>query len=111
MLVRLLQAFDGLELAPDVQPPDSLPPPEWKQAPGRQAQERFFPKTHLTMYAHVSFEFSLSSRKIVLIHRGYCRRDFGCGSVKLKVNDLRDETKLIVANGTIVYRFRICALI
>lgn len=55
MLVRLLQAFDGLELAPDAQTPDSLPPPEWKNASGRQAQERFFPKTHLTLYAYVSF--------------------------------------------------------
>lgn len=65
MLVRLLQAFDGLELAPDAQPIDSLPPPEWRNAPGRQAKERFFPKTHLTMYAHVRanhpglFRFSL----------------------------------------------------
>ena len=58
MLIRLLQAFDGFELAPDAQPPDSLPPPEWKNAPGRQAKERFFPKTHLTMYSHVSLRLT-----------------------------------------------------
>ncbi|EIN04294.1 cytochrome P450 monooxygenase pc-3 [Punctularia strigosozonata HHB-11173 SS5] len=51
MLIRLLQVFSGIELAPDAQPPDSRPPPEWKQLSGRTAIEQFWPRNHLTMYA------------------------------------------------------------
>jgi hypothetical protein len=52
-LIRLLQQFDHVELAPDAQPADSHPPAEWANAGGRKGIERFWPKSHLTMYAHV----------------------------------------------------------
>ncbi|KLO15647.1 cytochrome P450 [Schizopora paradoxa] len=51
MLVRLLQTFDRFELDPTAQPPETIPPPSWKNAEGRKAIERCWPKAHLTMYA------------------------------------------------------------
>ncbi|KZV72290.1 cytochrome P450 [Peniophora sp. CONT] len=51
-LVRLMQAFDSITLARDVQPKETLPPASWAQAPGRQAMEKIIPKQHLTMYSH-----------------------------------------------------------
>jgi len=50
-MVRLLQKYDQITLAPDAQPAESLPPPEWKNGKDRRRVERFRPKTHLTMYA------------------------------------------------------------
>ncbi|EIW81954.1 cytochrome P450 [Coniophora puteana RWD-64-598 SS2] len=47
-LVRLLQMFSSVALAEDVQ---TLPPPEWAKAEGRQALEKVVIKSHLTMYA------------------------------------------------------------
>jgi len=52
MLIRLLQTFDSIELDPSSQPADSIPPASWKNAAGRQAMERIWPKSHLTMYSH-----------------------------------------------------------
>ncbi|TDL19801.1 cytochrome P450 [Rickenella mellea] len=52
MLVKLLQKFDGFTLDEAAQPPDSRIPASWVNVPGRQSMERFFPKMHLTMYAH-----------------------------------------------------------
>ena len=52
MLVRLLQAFDTITLVPDAQPPESRPPIAWKLASGRQAKEKIWPKSHLTLYSH-----------------------------------------------------------
>jgi len=52
MLVRLLQAFDSITLAPEAQPLDSHAPASWKSAPGRQAAEKLRPKAHLTLYLH-----------------------------------------------------------
>lgn len=54
MLIRLLQQFQTIMLAPDAQAPDTLPPPIWAKAEGRKATEKVFPKMHLTMYVHVS---------------------------------------------------------
>jgi len=54
MLIRLLQSFDRVELAPEAQPLDGRPPKEWQTAGGRQAIETIIPKTHLTLYVHVS---------------------------------------------------------
>ncbi|VDB95399.1 unnamed protein product [Peniophora sp. CBMAI 1063] len=51
-LVRLMQAFDSISLARDVQPKETQPPASWAQAPGRQAIEKIVPKQHLTLYAH-----------------------------------------------------------
>jgi hypothetical protein len=53
MLVRLLQSFKSIELDLASAPPESLPPPEWATSTGRKAIEKFFPKTHLTLYANV----------------------------------------------------------
>ncbi|KAL5494824.1 hypothetical protein ACEPAI_286 [Sanghuangporus weigelae] len=55
MLVKLCQNFDRVELAPDAQPPETIPPPEWARnaLPGeRKAKERVWPKTHLTIHAN-----------------------------------------------------------
>ncbi|KAE9397925.1 cytochrome P450 monooxygenase CYP63 [Gymnopus androsaceus JB14] len=49
-LVRLLQQFDTFSLAPEVQPSGSLPPHEWKQRKGRQAEERIWPSAALTLF-------------------------------------------------------------
>jgi hypothetical protein len=54
MLIRLLQSFSGIELDEAAQPADSRPPAEWKNATGRKAIERFWPKAHLTLHASES---------------------------------------------------------
>ncbi|EIW81955.1 cytochrome P450 [Coniophora puteana RWD-64-598 SS2] len=46
-LVRLLQMFSSIALAEDVQ---TMPPPEWAAAGGRQAMEKVVIQSHLTMY-------------------------------------------------------------
>ncbi|KAH7926999.1 cytochrome P450 [Leucogyrophana mollusca] len=51
MLIRLLQNFSSISLAPDAQDPATLPPAEWAKGEGRQAIERFRPRAHLTLYA------------------------------------------------------------
>ena len=53
-LVRLLQVFSAVELAPELQPEGSLPPDSWKDGPGRQAYERICPKVALTLYIKVT---------------------------------------------------------
>jgi len=52
MLVRLLQSFSTIKLDTTSQPPDTRPPESWKNAGGRQANERIFPKCHLSIYSH-----------------------------------------------------------
>ncbi|KAI0824721.1 cytochrome P450 monooxygenase pc-3 [Trametes gibbosa] len=49
-MIRLLQNFSSVSLDLAAQPPESLPPAEWKGAPGRKGQEQIFPKSHFTMY-------------------------------------------------------------
>ncbi|OJA17451.1 hypothetical protein AZE42_05935 [Rhizopogon vesiculosus] len=49
-LVRLLQRFDTFTLAPDAQPPSSLPPAEWKLGRGRQAVEAIRPEATMTLF-------------------------------------------------------------
>ncbi|KLO20136.1 cytochrome P450 [Schizopora paradoxa] len=52
MLIRLLQSFDGVNLAVDEQPPASRAPVEWSKAVGeRKRLEKIKPKNHLTLYA------------------------------------------------------------
>ncbi|KAI0650234.1 cytochrome P450 monooxygenase pc-3 [Trametes meyenii] len=51
-LIRLLQNFSSVSLDLTAQPPESLPPTEWKDAPGRKGQEQIFPKSHFTLYVH-----------------------------------------------------------
>ncbi|KAH9832996.1 cytochrome P450 [Rhodofomes roseus] len=50
-LIKLLQCFATMELAPDAAPPSALAPKEWANAPGRKGKEKFWPKSHLTLYA------------------------------------------------------------
>ena len=55
MLVRLLQVFDRVDLAPDAQPKEGFPPEEWKEAKeDRQSWEKVWPKSHLTAFVNVS---------------------------------------------------------
>ncbi|KAA1473301.1 cytochrome P450 monooxygenase CYP63 [Dentipellis sp. KUC8613] len=49
-LVRLLQRFDGVRLAPDAQPRESLPPAEWKTGRGRQCVEQIWPAAAMTLF-------------------------------------------------------------
>ncbi|EIW84500.1 cytochrome P450 monooxygenase pc-3 [Coniophora puteana RWD-64-598 SS2] len=51
MLIRLLQNFSRIELAPEALHPDAHPPEHWKSSPGRAPIERFHPRSHLTLYA------------------------------------------------------------
>jgi cytochrome P450 len=49
-LVRLLQNFHQITLAPDAQPATSLPPKGWAKSAGFSEDEKVWPKSHLTMY-------------------------------------------------------------
>ncbi|KAF7325137.1 Cytochrome P450 [Mycena kentingensis (nom. inval.)] len=53
-LVRLLQSFSTLSLALDAQPPQSLPPPSWRDPKtdmlGWKRREKVRPRAHLTLY-------------------------------------------------------------
>jgi hypothetical protein len=53
-LVRLLQNFSSLALAPDAQPPSSRPPVDWDQDAGYKRGEKIWTAAHLTMFARVS---------------------------------------------------------
>jgi len=54
-LVRLLQRFEHIELAPDAHPEGTLPPAEWKDEKNafgtRAPYEKIWPTVHLTMYS------------------------------------------------------------
>ncbi|PCH42843.1 cytochrome P450 monooxygenase pc-2 [Wolfiporia cocos MD-104 SS10] len=50
-LIKLLQRFSAMELVPEAAPPAARPPTEWAKEPGRKGIERFWPKSHLTLYA------------------------------------------------------------
>ncbi|CAE6435503.1 unnamed protein product [Rhizoctonia solani] len=51
-LCRLLQSVESVELAPDSQPKETLPPSEWQNGTGRQVYEKIWPKYHLTLYCN-----------------------------------------------------------
>ncbi|CCO32700.1 hypothetical protein BN14_06763 [Rhizoctonia solani AG-1 IB] len=51
-LCRLLQRVESVELAPDSQPKETLPPSEWQNGTGRQVYEKIWPKYHLTLYCN-----------------------------------------------------------
>lgn len=61
-LVRLLQAFDAVALAPAAHPPADRVPPAWRGAPGRKGVERMWPKAHLTLYSKVRGVWSWGTR-------------------------------------------------
>ena len=53
MLVRLMQNFSSISLELDSFPPGSLPPEEFKLAPGRKGIDKVWPKVTLTLYIAV----------------------------------------------------------
>lgn len=64
-LVRLLQRFSTISLAPEAQPPASKPPARWANGVGIIAKEKIRPKAHLTLY--VSVRASVMRAGLVLI--------------------------------------------
>lgn len=50
MLVRLMQNFSSISLELDAFPPGTLPPEEFKLAPGRKGIDKVWPKVTLTLY-------------------------------------------------------------
>lgn len=66
-LVRLLQQYDRFTLAPEFQPKDSLPPPEWKQRKGRQSVEKIWPSAALTLYVKVRAARALESFDAIVL--------------------------------------------
>ncbi|KAJ7023152.1 cytochrome P450 [Mycena alexandri] len=53
-LVRLLQTFSGVSLAPNAQPPAARPPAVWttEDKSGWKAHEKIRPRSHLTMFIY-----------------------------------------------------------
>ena len=52
-MIRLLQVFDRFELRQGDAPPGSLPPPSWKNGPGRERIEKVWPQSSITLFAKV----------------------------------------------------------
>jgi len=52
-LVRLMQNFSSISLELDSFPPGSLPPEEFKLAPGRKGIDKIWPKASLGLYINV----------------------------------------------------------
>ncbi|KAF9500217.1 cytochrome P450 [Pleurotus eryngii] len=50
-IIRFLQTFSSITLAPDAQAPEHRPPASWAGAPGTKGTEKIVPRAHLTMYA------------------------------------------------------------
>ncbi|KAG9016362.1 hypothetical protein FRB90_003112 [Tulasnella sp. 427] len=71
-LIRLLQKFDAIELAPDGQPTACRPPEVWKtisSCDSRKPVEHFIPKAHLTLYAkHLPIKAALASVRSPFLH-------------------------------------------
>ncbi|KAF8206471.1 cytochrome P450 [Mycena galopus ATCC 62051] len=61
-IIRILQSFESIELAPDVQPPESLPPASWVNGTGRKKFEKIRPKSDLTMSVQGGLWLRLKSR-------------------------------------------------
>jgi hypothetical protein len=52
MLIRLLQAFKSITVDLDAHP-DARPPAGWAHGNKRQAKEKVWMKSHITMFANV----------------------------------------------------------
>ncbi|KAJ7274425.1 cytochrome P450 [Mycena haematopus] len=61
-IIRILQSFESIELAPDAQPPESLPPASWANGSGRKKFEKIRPKSDLTMSVQGGLWLRLKSR-------------------------------------------------
>lgn len=53
-IIKFFQNFSSVSLAPEVQPPNSMPPSSWASAEGRKGIEKIMPEAHLSMYTLVS---------------------------------------------------------
>lgn len=62
-MIRLMQNFSSISLDSDAQPPGTRPPASWANVKGRKSIEKFWPKSHLTMYSDVSSPV-ISSKKL-----------------------------------------------
>ena len=77
-LIRLLQNFSHMELDLAARPLNARPPAEWTSVEGHQGREKIVPKTHLTMYVHVSISPVVSTGTPRLYADcGGCRADCG----------------------------------
>ena len=69
LLVRLLQNYDGFELALDAQPAGSLPPADWKNVKeGRASKEKVWFANALTLYIKVHFYYPFLVLRCVLTY-------------------------------------------
>ncbi len=67
MLIRLLQNFSSISLELDAFPHGTLPPDEFKLAPGRKGVEKVWPKATLTLYLAVRNQHLL--HMFIITHR------------------------------------------
>jgi len=81
MLVRLMQSFSSISLELDSFPPGSLPPEEFKLAPGRKGIDKIWPKTTLTLYVAVCVNMHIYWKTVHLMSS--FRVDFGSRCRKL----------------------------
>lgn len=58
MLIRLLQKFSVIEVVPEAQP-EAIPAEGFADSPGSNGSDRLAMKSHLTLYASVSFQYLL----------------------------------------------------
>ena len=81
MLVRLMQNFSSISLELDSFPPGSLPPEEFKLAPGRKGIDKIWPKVALALYINVCVVMHTGWRTLHLMSS--FRVDFGSRCRKL----------------------------
>ena len=61
MIIRILQAFEGIVWDPEASP-QSIPPPEWANSENlRKREEKVWFRSHLTMYAKASDQLRLAT--------------------------------------------------
>jgi len=88
MLVRLMQNFSSISLELDSFPPGSLPPEEFKLAPGRKGIDKIWPKMTLTLYVAVCVIIHTCWKTIHLMSS--FRVDFGSRCRRLIMPDAHD---------------------
>lgn len=79
MLIRFLQAFSGVTLAPEAHPVEARTPEAWKNSDGPQAKEKVWPRSHLTMFAKVSVP-PIAVKCILVLIISIKREDYGLHS-------------------------------
>jgi hypothetical protein len=66
MLIRLLQAFKSITVDLDAHP-DARPPAAWANGSNRQAKEKVWLKSHITMFANVRSFLKRRSIQLMLM--------------------------------------------